>query len=207
MARTLKEPEVRRREIIEASKKLFEKKGYENTSVENIINAANIAKGTFYYYFKTKKDVLDAVVKNIAETMYDLLEKISNSADLSTMNKLTHIFAGTDKKLIANSDIMQVIHEPENRELQEKLNIYYVEKIIPLITEVFNQGYFEKLWRRKISVQTVQIILGGTQFILDSGLFNWSIKQRKIFFSEIEQLLESSTGATSGTFEAIFNKL
>ena len=207
MSRTLKEPEVRRKEIIEISRLLFEEKGFENTSVENIINAANIAKGTFYYYFKTKKDVLDEVVKDISEDFYVLLHNIVKSQSRSVVDKINQIFIGSKKESIVNTKVMKSIHMSENRELQEKLNIIYIEKMIPLITEVFNQGYKERLWNREISIQAMQIILGGAQFILDSGLFTLSKQERKTFFPEIQAILEYAVGAAPGTFDLIFNEL
>ncbi len=205
--RVVKNPEVRRQEIIDVARMLFEEKGYEDTPVEHIINAAKIAKGTFYYYFKTKKDILNEIVNDISQQMYCLIDEVSKSRSLSTMDKIARIFVGQDKKLITNSEAMNAIHRAENRELQEKLNVYYVEKIIPLITAVFNQGYEEKLWSKKISEQSMQIILGGSQFILDSGLFALDKKQRKDYIAEIELLIEGGCGAAPTTFRKIFNKL
>ncbi len=207
MSRIVKDPEIRRKEIIDAAYNLFEEIGYENTSVENIINQANIAKGTFYYYFKTKKDLLNEIVKQISETIYSLIEEVSKSESLSVMEKLSYIFADSKKDTITKSKVMSTIHNAENRELQEKLNIYYIEEIIPLITSVFNQGYDENLWSKKMSLPNMQIILGGTQFVLDSGLFTWDNQQRKEFFFEIEKLLECMVGAKSGTFKTIFEFL
>ncbi len=206
-ARVVKNPEVRRKEIIQAAKVLFEEQGYENTPVEHIINAAKIAKGTFYYYFKTKQDILNEIVNDISQQMYWLIEELSKSRSITAMEKINRIFVGQDKKLIANPEIMNAIHVVENRELQEKLNIYYIEKIIPVIADVFNQGYEEGLWNKKVSVQSMRIILGGGQFILDSGLFVLDKKQRKEYIAEVELLLECVCGAVPKTFRKIFKKL
>jgi len=37
------------------------KKGYEKTAVSDIVKKAKVAQGTFYYYFKTKEDILDLI--------------------------------------------------------------------------------------------------------------------------------------------------
>jgi AcrR family transcriptional regulator len=207
VSRNLKEPEIRRKEIIDAAYLLFEEKGYENTSVENIINAASIAKGTFYYYFKAKKDLLNEISNEISQKIHSLIQEVSTSQSLSVAEKLNCIFTSPEKNIIINSNIMTAIHNAENRELQEKLNIYYIKDIVPLITDVFNQGFDENLWSKKVSLQNMQIILGGTQFILDSGLFTWNNQQRKEFFLEVEKLLECLLDVESGTFRTIFKKL
>ncbi|MDQ8730217.1 TetR/AcrR family transcriptional regulator [Bradyrhizobium sp. LHD-71] len=63
---TLKRPrtkpaEIRREELIDAAQALFLSKGFDATSVDEIVRAADVAKGTFYFYFKTKDEVLQAL--------------------------------------------------------------------------------------------------------------------------------------------------
>lgn len=56
-----------RNKIIQAAKKLFDKKGVEGTSVDQIVKRAKVAKGTFYQYYETKVDVLADVVRDEGE--------------------------------------------------------------------------------------------------------------------------------------------
>lgn len=65
MVRTVKTPEVRRAEILQAASELFQEIGYESTSVDSIVRSAGIAKGTFYYYFKSKDEVLAALAQQL----------------------------------------------------------------------------------------------------------------------------------------------
>ncbi|KYK36355.1 MAG: helix-turn-helix transcriptional regulator [Theionarchaea archaeon] len=58
MIRVTKEPEERQNELINIAEALFMEKGYDLTTVEEIVRKAKIAKGTFYYYFKFKSDIL-----------------------------------------------------------------------------------------------------------------------------------------------------
>src|SRR5262245_26818389 len=59
--RPVKSPAVRREEILAVASELFRSLGYQHTTVEAIIRQAGIAKGTFYYYFPSKADVLAAI--------------------------------------------------------------------------------------------------------------------------------------------------
>jgi len=56
MMRIVKEYDERRNEIIDTAKKLFITKGYNKSSVNDILNEIGIAKGTFYYYFASKEE-------------------------------------------------------------------------------------------------------------------------------------------------------
>jgi AcrR family transcriptional regulator len=56
-----KPPEERRDELIRAAQRLFLEQGYGSTTIDNITSAAQVAKGTFYLYFKSKEDVRAAL--------------------------------------------------------------------------------------------------------------------------------------------------
>lgn len=56
-------PDERKREILEAATEVFSAKGYRVASVNDILELAGIARGTFYYYFKSKKDVFLELVE------------------------------------------------------------------------------------------------------------------------------------------------
>ncbi len=62
-----KPPEIRREELMDAAQRLFLEKGFSTTSVAEIVNAADVAKGTFYLYFQTKDDVLGALQVRFVE--------------------------------------------------------------------------------------------------------------------------------------------
>ena len=46
---------------------LFTEKGFQKTSISDIVNEAGVAKGTFYYYFKSKEEVMDAIIERFIE--------------------------------------------------------------------------------------------------------------------------------------------
>ena len=48
--------------IVEAADRLFYRQGYEHTSFSDIADAVRISRGNFYYHFKTKDEILDAVI-------------------------------------------------------------------------------------------------------------------------------------------------
>ena len=67
MARIVKEADERRNEILDAAETLITEKGYSKTTIIDILNQVGIAKGTFYYYFKSKEEVMDAIIERFIE--------------------------------------------------------------------------------------------------------------------------------------------
>ena len=66
MVRISKDYDVRKQEFLDAAQKLFYEQGYDQTSVNTIIDAVGVSKGTFYHYFKSKEDLLDALAERVA---------------------------------------------------------------------------------------------------------------------------------------------
>ena len=62
-----------RQKILLAAAQQFETQGFANTSIADIMQAANLGVGTFYNYFRSKEDVLLTLAKNLRE---DMEEKI-----------------------------------------------------------------------------------------------------------------------------------
>ena len=204
--RIVKEPAVRREEILNAAEKLFERDGYTKTSVESIIKEVGVAKGTIYYYFKSKQDILNALVDNIANDIESHFKAIIDDEKFTAMQKLELMIRGPKKKAKVKPVIMEIIHKPENREIQEQLNIRTVEQIATLMAQVFEQGYKEGSFKRPITLETVQLILAGSQFVLDSGLFDWSAKKRTALLESSQTTLELLLGAKPGSLGFIVEK-
>jgi AcrR family transcriptional regulator len=87
-----KQPEQWKREIIEAAKELFLTKGYEDTSITDIMAAAGGAKGMFYRFFQSKEEVMYA----LGEQMFSLnnpFEAVKNRSDLNGLQKIRAMLA------------------------------------------------------------------------------------------------------------------
>lgn len=60
-------PDIRRRQLLDAAERLFLKRGYRATTVEEIARGAGLTKGAVYHHFKNKEDILYEMVKYTAE--------------------------------------------------------------------------------------------------------------------------------------------
>lgn len=86
MARN-KHPEETIKKILDVSFSLFEKKGYDHTTVQDIVNALKMSKGAVYHHFKSKEDILDKISERYCEVNGGFAETLSNSA-LNGLEKL-----------------------------------------------------------------------------------------------------------------------
>jgi AcrR family transcriptional regulator len=76
MARVVKEYVVRRNEILDVAQRLVFTKGYEQMTVQDILDVLQIAKGTFFHYFRSKQALLEALIERMIEQTNPLLMPI-----------------------------------------------------------------------------------------------------------------------------------
>lgn len=203
MKRTVRDPKIRRMEILEAAEDLFRNQGYANTTVEAIIRKVGVAKGTFYYYFKSKEDILGALVHAMVDQLCEEYKEIADDPKISIMDKMRQMLRGQNHLSEKESELMENLHRPENRELHERINVEVITKISPILAQVIEQGKKESVFNVEHSLETVQFLLAGSQFLLESGLFKWNQEEEMKQKLSMQAIIERSLGANPGSFSFI----
>jgi len=140
MSRIAKERQERRRELIEASKRLFLERGYDQTAVSDIVKEVDVAQGTFYYHFSSKSDVLEAVVESIFEGLEDETRNIAADVQKEEAQKVNDIINQIIKSCAANREILEFIHQDGNMVLHEKLMKTAFSILVPPLAQTLAAG-------------------------------------------------------------------
>ncbi len=122
--------ESNRQQIIQAADTLFYQHGYNQTSFQDISDATGIPRGNFYYYFKTKDDILEAVVQVRSEIFIEQLrrydERTGNPRErLLLLAELLKV--NQDSVLVSGCPIGSLSTEmaKEEAELQQKSRLVF----------------------------------------------------------------------------------
>ena len=142
---------------------------------------------------------------SIIEEMRLFFQSIIERTDLSALEKLEMMLSSQQKQSITAPDVMEALHQPEYRELQEQLNIQTIHVIAPLIAQVIHLANKEQVLHAKTPLETAQFLLAGNAFILESGLFQWSNEKQNALRGALKTLLEQALGAKEGAFNFITN--
>ncbi len=138
--RVTKDPEERRQELINTAERLFMEKGYEQTAIADIVREVQVAHGTFYYYFPSKEDILEAVIeKNIAE-LESHVREIMQRPDLAPASKLNAMVNSIIGINVARRKIMDYLGEESNAVMHEKMERRTVDRLVPLLSAVVAAG-------------------------------------------------------------------
>ena len=141
-ARSAERRESRRGALVDAAFAVFMDKGVATTSVDDIVEAAGVAKGTFYLYFKTKDDAVNAVAERIVDGVADIVEAAAANPGLSPVERLLTLGrsvgqVGTEPH---ERDLIDVFHLPENRAIHDRLAERILERLIPTVESIISDG-------------------------------------------------------------------
>ena len=78
----------RRNEFIQAARCLFNEKGFENTSIDDVAARVGVAKGLFYYYFGSKEEVLAILLKMLQDEIESAIAEVMRREGLNAVERL-----------------------------------------------------------------------------------------------------------------------
>jgi len=215
MARIIKKYDDRRTEFLDTAQELFFTKGYEQTAVEAIIKKMRLSKGTFYYYFKSKEDLLDALIERLSEKILEEVKKIVDREDLDAITKLNRAYAVTRSVKLENLELLKVLlkvlYDDRNLFFRYKIFRKFTELLAPEFTKIIRQGIKEKAFNTPYPEEAANLIfeiantLSGkiTNFIIDLDKNPENLKKVEREFKVYENAIERIIGAREGIFNIV----
>lgn len=145
------------------AERLFYQQGYTQTSVRDIIDAVDIAKGTFYHYFDSKDDLLDEVIERMLVQAVRLLQPIVTDESLDALAKLSHFFEQIGNWKVAKKDfvfdMMRLLYRDENVLLRTRMVRRSTDEItVPLLKTVIQQGVNEGVFSVAHSQESAEVV-------------------------------------------------
>ena len=140
--RIVKEADVRKNEILDAAGILFSEKGYDNTSVTDIMNAVGIAKGTLYHHFKSKEDIMDALIKRQTDAIFLGAKKIAEDKSIPVKERIirTILALHVDRSQTQGQKMMEQLHKPQNTQMHEKTKKIVFMGVPPILADMVAEG-------------------------------------------------------------------
>jgi len=201
LTRVVKNPIVRREEIISIAEKLFIQQGYEQTSVSDIVKQAKIAQGTFYYYFQSKDQVLEAITDRFVNDIHALLRKTNRNTGMNAIEKTINLFQNFSMYGKNREKLIQYLHQEKNVHLHFKLEKKILPKILPMFQRIIEQGIHEGLFNTKHPGEAAKVILTSTQSIFEGQQYvTGDSKPKRKTIEAIFDITERILGAKPGAF-------
>ena len=191
----MKKGERRKDELIKIAYKKFLENGYEQTSVDEIIEEAHIAKGTYYYYFRSKEQMLEEVIEKMFKNSSDRAKNVIEST-LSIPEKMVGIILAY-RPMADEMVIQDTLNQAENIFLHDKVYKKLIADVVPLLSEIVREGIQQGLFDCDQIEERLKMILIISSRIFDEGNYT---NNDVIAFIDI---VEKSIGAKPGTMSLI----
>lgn len=199
--RTVKKSTVRKNEILNIAETLFAAKGYSKTTIENVIDAAGIAKGTFYHYFNSKEDMLDALIMRYMDVGVSLVQSIAEDPALSGAQKLRKITTYQYRKHTPTRKTLAEMQKMDNTQMFQKTLVEGVMRITPIIAKVLEQGIKEGDFKTQYPYEAMEIMLLLSQFVFEGHILPWTKKDIPRKTRAYTHYIETLFGAKKGSLE------
>lgn len=202
--RDVKDPEIRRAEIMDASMLLFMEKGYANTTTQDIVDKVNISRGLLYYHFKNKEDILYCLVERYSEKLLRDIHVIVNDDDKTAIEKIRAFIdatiISTDNVSAEGTELQKTVDLKENRYMLDKLSHKLIEKLTIYFERIINQGISEKVFSVKYPSETAEFLMTAYVFVSNNIGIKASKKEPvKDYLNAFKIMLEQNLN-TKGLF-------
>lgn len=165
MARTIREEQhaEKRNEILDAAAGLVYTRGYEQVSIQGIIDALQISKGAFYHYFSSKQDLLEALIERTLDQSMHIILPIVEDPGLDALEKLNRFFSTVGQWKAAQKSYMlallNVYYADDNAVLRQKLLAKSIQRVAPLLNHIVRQGLAEGVFHTPFPDQAGEVLL------------------------------------------------
>ncbi|MBP2645709.1 MAG: transcriptional regulator, TetR family [Firmicutes bacterium] len=159
MARITKDPQIRMAEILDTAEAMFNTMGYHKTAISDIVKEIGVAQGTFYYYFKSKEEVLEALVYRHFSAKIAEAEAIVNNKAMNAIEKIDWIIRQAMSCLNTEGGLLfEYLYTDEHMHILDKVGRQGQKTVMPTLLTVIEEGVQQGIFH-------VSCIRGTADFI------------------------------------------
>lgn len=198
--RTIKNSDIRKKEILDAAAILFDKKGYDGTSTNDILDAVGIARGTLYHHFKSKEDIMDGLIARQMETIVSAAREIADDKSIPIKERMVRTILSLNVSEEGNESeaMIEHLHKPQNALMHQKTNHIMIQQIPPILAGIVEDGVAEGLFHTKYPLECMELSFVYLKTISDDGVLELTPEQLftriKAFVFHLEKLLDVEPG-------------
>ena len=157
----------RKNQIINAAEDVFTQKGFDEARMDDIAEETGLGKGTLYLYFKSKDDLIIAILDRMFQREFKQLENLDQPAQSST-DAIWNITELLTKEILSLLRLIPIVYQFlalafRNRYVQRAMKKYinrYLDILIPIIQRGIDSGEFRQVDAREVAVAMGAVIEG-----------------------------------------------
>jgi AcrR family transcriptional regulator len=165
MARSVNEKEYaeRRNKILDVTQQLVYARGYQQMSIQDILDVLQISKGAFYHYFDSKQALLEALIERIRLEAEKILIPIVQDTSLPALEKFRQFFDSVARWKTTRKDYLMALfrswYDDDNAIVRQKVTGSLIEWYVPLLSTIIRQGIEEGVFHTRFPEQAGEVAL------------------------------------------------
>lgn len=180
--RIVKEANERRNEILDVAERLFCTRGYDNTSTNDILAEIGIARGTLYYHFKSKEDILDGMIDRILTGIIRKASRIALDESIPVLERLTQTVLAANVDTKTGDMILEQVHKPQNALMHDKMQKRLLQELMPLFLKMIEDGISQGLMQTEDPEDTIEMLLLYSNTVFDDSIaYTEEERMKKVF--------------------------
>src|SRR5262249_55160655 len=162
---------LRRDAFVDAAQRLIQIQGYEQMSIQDVLDELDTSRGAFYHYFDSKVALLEAVAERMVEVATAEMAPVADDPDRSAVQQLEGVFGGLARWKAERKELllalMRVWLSDENAIVREKVRQLTAIRLTPLLARIVRQGNAEGVFRTGSAEHAasvlVSLVLGANE--------------------------------------------
>ena len=192
--------------ILDVAEKMFIEQGFDQTSIAQILDATQIAKGTLYYYFTSKEEIMDAIIERWIERSFEQVRIWVERKQLPILERLMGALASLNMQK-DGQELLDHLHAPQNALLHEKTNQILLSKVPEILYPLFQEGFQTGEMQTTYPYETIEMMLTYSLQIFNSSFqtLDQAEKNHKIqaFIYLLEKIFQTKEGYFSSLAQLI----
>ncbi len=197
--RVVKEAGERRNEILDAANELFVKKGFDGTSTNDILEKVGIARGTLYYHFKSKEDIMDALIERYNVRILAAAQKIASDRSIPVNERILNVVMALNISSSDGKEIIEHIHKPQNALMHQKTQKAIINGVTPILAGIIRDGIEQGIFTTPYPYECMEMIVAYTSMIFDDDMVEMTYEELNNRIRAFAYNLERMLGAESGS--------
>ena len=199
----------KREQILDAMQELMGSSNAQAISVSDIAQKAGIGKGSIYYYFSSKNDIIDAVIERSYSRVLDAGKELAASSHMDAFKKMEliyHACLDSSTELRRQEAIGTFNEQQESAFIHQKFARIIITRLKPILTDIIRQGMEEGTIHCEYPEETAQIVLTVLTITLDNNLIPADQDQIGRILTAFTQMQEKSMDIPAHTLEFVLRK-
>lgn len=203
--RVVKEADERRNEILDAADELFAQKGFDGTSTNDILEKVGIARGTLYYHFKSKEEILDSLIERYNVRLLCAAQEVASDKSIPIVERIIRVVMALNISGGSSEEIMDHIHKPQNALMHQKIQKVIINGVPPILTGIILEGIEQGMFNTTFPYECMEMVVIYATTVFDDDMITMTNEERYsrmvAFISNVERLLGAESGSLMETLK------